>query len=176
VQVSPVVIQYHHDFDYAPGIGVQMGVGHRLRPSLDALMKFSYSRPSQDFLWLGETQSLKTDWCRWQFALRLRWPSSQASRFHLFAEMEGGLAYLHPHTLALDGGVQGPILINAKDEIKFAPAMSGGFSYHLARRVAAYLQIELGYLKQASRWLNEAAAAPAWKPLRQLGAGVTLFF
>ncbi|MGH7491996.1 MAG: hypothetical protein ACREOO_06335 [bacterium] len=174
VQTAPLVILYHDDFGYTPGMGAQMAVGRCLRAGMDGVLKFTYCRPSQNFSWLGETQSLKTDWYRWQFALRLCWPSSHTSRFHLFAEMQGGWAYLHPHTLALDGGVQGPIFINANDEIKFAPALSGGFSYHLARRVAVYLQIEFGYFKQASRRLNEAAAAPAWKPLRQLGAGVTL--
>jgi hypothetical protein len=176
VHASAFVVQYHEDFGYAPGIGVQMAVGHRLRAGIEGVMKFGYSRPSQDFLWLGETQSLKTDWYRWQLALRLPWPPSHSTRFHLFAEVQSGWVYLHPHTLALDGGARGTVFINPKDEIKFAPALATGCSYGLAKRVAAYLQIELGWLKQPDRRLNETAPPAVWKPLRQLGAGVMLHF
>ncbi len=176
VQASPLMIQYHDDYGYPPGMGVQIAAGRELCSAIQGMVKLGYAQPAQSFLWLGESQRLKTDWYHAHIALRLRWPVPLARRFHLFAEFQATWVYLRPRTLSLDGGVQGAISINPGNEMKFSPSLAGGVSCGLAKRVAMYLQIEMGWLKLAQRRLHVPIAPDAWKPYRHLGAGLMFYF
>ena len=176
VQASPALLYYHGDFGYSPAAGVQIALGRSWHRAFDGMLHFSYSRPSQSFLWLGEQQDLKTDWYRWQFAWRWRQALDRSSRFQLFVTPQAGWVYLHPHALPLNGGTGGTIVIAPKDEFKFSPALAGGLCYAFTERVAAYLQLEIAGLKLAQRRVNAPSLPDAWKPYRQLGAGLLLRF
>ncbi len=176
VQASPFVMQYHDDFEYAPGMGLQLALGRQWQSAYAGILKFSCARPAQSFLWLDETHDLQTDWYGFQFGLRAHWPFDPHARFHLFAEVQAGWQYLHPHDLSLPGGTQGTILISLPGAWKFSPAWAGGINYRCLKQVAVFLQTEIGGLKIAPRQLNALPPSPAWKPYSRLGVGAMILF